>query len=228
MAKKTSGKKIATKVILVFLLGMSGIGFLIVKHLSDKHFKMPGYYVVERINRVTADGHFTADTVFHRMNDFAMTNQVMGTVTRAALEGKVTLVAFFYTRDTTLAPGLTATLSRVQHTFARSDSGLHILAVTTDPAYDTPAVLKAYADSHGVNHDVWWFLRGAPGEAAEMAKTDFGLQPVDTAGSWVSPRLVLLDKQQYVRGYYRVTDSTDMIRCVTAVSMLMLEAKKDH
>lgn len=228
MAKKTTRRNILGKVLFIFILGMSFIGFLIVKHLSDKHFRMPQHFVVERIDRVAEDGQVRSDTVYHRMRDFRMTNQLDLPVTRHDLEGKVTLVSFFSTRDSLIAPHLAEVLLKIQHTFAPSDSGLHILSITVDPAFDTVGALKAYADRFDANHDLWWFLRGAPSQAEDIAQTDFQvkLQRADSTAAPYTPTLVLLDKREFVRGYYDVMDSARVTQCVTAISMLMLESKK--
>lgn len=228
LAKQTTRRNILSKVLIAAILGLSFIGFLIVKHLSDERLAMPGHYVVERIDRVAKDGEVHTDTVFHQMRDFKMPNQLDKQIDLADLDNKVTLVSFFSTRDTRVAPQLASVLLKVQRTFARSDSGLHILSITTDPAFDTVGALKAYADHYDANHDIWWFLRGAPGQAADIAKTDFELKlhQTDSTSAAYTTTLVLLDKRAYVRGYYDALDSAAMTRCVTAISMLMLEPKK--
>ena len=228
MAKQTIKRNVLGKLLIALILGLSFIGFVIVKHLSDERLAMPGHYVVERINRVAENGEVKTDTVYHRMRDFRMYNQVAKPVTLANLDNKVTLVSFFSTRDTLVAPRLARILLKVQRTFIQSDSGLHILSITTDPAYDSIGALKAYADHYDADHDVWWFLRGAPGQAADIARTDFQVT-LDSSASSTAPytsTLVLLDKRDYVRGYYDATDSASMTRCVTAISMLMLEPRK--
>lgn len=221
-------RNVLTKVLLIVLLGLSFIGFLIVKHLSDKNIRMPGHFVVERINGVTEKGTRHADTVFHRLRDFDLVNQLGNHITRKDLEGKVTLVTFFHTTDTLVAPQLSSILQKIQDTFAPSDSGLHILSITTDPEYDSVPALKAYADRYRTNHDIWWFLHGTREQVLDMAKTDFevDLQRKDSTTDYDSPRIILLDKREYVRGYYNVTDSTQVRACVRDISMLMLESKK--
>lgn len=228
MAKQTIRRNVLSKLLIAVILGLSFIGFLIVKHLSDDRLAMPGHYVVERINRVATDGEVRTDTVYHQMRGFQMPNQLDKAITLSNLDNKVTLVSFFSTRNTRVAPRVARILLKVQRTFARSDSGLHILSITTDPGFDTVGALKAYADHYDANHDVWWFLRGAPGQAADIAKTDFEvrLEQGDSTSAPYSSTLVLLDKRAYVRGYYDALDSAAMTRCVTAISMLMLEPQK--
>ena len=45
------------------------------------------------------------------------------------------------------------------------------VSITVDPENDTPAALKAYAESHGANLAGWSFLTGAPPMISEVAQT---------------------------------------------------------
>src|SRR5260370_5923298 len=47
---------------------------------------------------------------------------------------------------------------------------VQFLSITVDPARDTPAVLKRYAQQHGAQGTGWAFLRGTPCEIRAVAK----------------------------------------------------------
>lgn len=221
-------RKIWGKVLFLLILGLSFIGFLIVKYLSDKNIRMPGHYVVESINGVFENGKQHYDTVYHRMRDFNLVNQLGDHIHRGALEGKVTLVVFFRTSGGAKTEAQTALLQKIQNTFAQSDSGLHILSITTDPAEDSVSALKAYADHYRANHDVWWFLRGDTAQVADIARKDFAVNLYAPDSSLVRffPQMILLDKRQYVRGYFDATDSLQIRRCVSSIPMLMLQKER--
>lgn len=212
----------------LLILGLSFIGFLIVKRLSDKNIRMPRYYVVERINGVFEGGKEHYDTVYHRMRDFDLVNQLGHHIHRSDLEGKVSVVVFFRTSAGAKTEAQTALLQKIQDTFAPSDSGLHILSITMDPADDSVAALKAYADRYRANHDLWWFMRGDTAQIADIAHTDFALNLRTADSSLVdfSPQIILLDKRQYVRGYFDATDSLQVRRCVSSIPMLMLQKNR--
>jgi protein SCO1/2 len=53
-------------------------------------------------------------------------------------------------------------------------SDVRLVTVTLDPAFDRPAILKAYARRRGADPAVWSFLTGEPGEVSRFA-TQFGL-----------------------------------------------------
>ncbi|TAN18516.1 MAG: SCO family protein [Chitinophagaceae bacterium] len=192
---------------------------------------MPRYYAVESINGAYEKGKEHFDTVYHRLNNFNLVNQLGQPVSRENLAGKVTLVTFFPTTDSLQASYMSAILKKIENTYERSDSGFHILTFTTNPRHDSVNVLKNYADNLQVDHDVWWFLTGEKAKIVNMAKTDFevNLQKADSSDtSLYSPQFILMGKRQYVRGYYNAFDSSQVRQCVRDISMLMLEKVKDE
>lgn len=190
---------------------------------------MPPYYVVQSISGQGGSGEMRYDTVFHRMRDFDLVNQLGKHITRSDLEGRVTLLAFFHTTGKEVAPHLSDIFQKIQDTYARSQSGLHLLSISTDPQQDSVEALKEYADRYRTNHDMWWFLTGPQDNILDMAKTDFQLTlKADSSGNFYSATLVLLDKEQYVRGYFNVMDSTEVKKCVSDISLLMIEKTRNE
>src|SRR5207344_3359932 len=93
--------------------------------------------------------------------EFALTSQDGEQVTLAHFRGKVVAVTFIFTLCTATCPVLTPMMSFVQDQLGH-DFGAKIafVSITVDPERDTPAVLKAYAQSFGANLAGWSFLTG--------------------------------------------------------------------
>lgn len=190
---------------------------------------MPPYYVVERINGKGGGGEMQYDTTYHRLRDFDLVNQLGNHIFRKDLDGKVALVAFFYTADSTVAPYISDIFQKIQDTYLRSQSGLRLLCISTDASRDSVETLKNYADRFRTNHDMWWFLTGPADQVLDMAKTDFQLPlKKNAAGNLYSPVVVLLDREQYVRGYFNIKDSAQVQKCVRDISLLMIEKTKNE
>ena len=51
-----------------------------------------------------------------------------------------------------------------------SPTNWHLLTISFDPEFDTPPVLKAYAESHAYNPARWTFATGKPGDIAAIAE----------------------------------------------------------
>lgn len=91
-----------------------------------------------------------------------------------------TMLTFIFTSCTTVCPGLTSTLRRVQADSI--DRGyaddIAFQTITFDPEYDTGEVLEEYGEKLGVDFDVgnWYFLRPeTPADARSVVEDAFGV-----------------------------------------------------
>lgn len=84
-------------------------------------------------------------------------------LSRSALQGKLTLVNFIFTRCSTVCPVQTRALVEVQQALpAATRRQVQFVSVSLDPLSDTPATLKAYARSLGADSAGWSFVTGNP------------------------------------------------------------------
>jgi protein SCO1/2 len=73
---------------------------------------------------------------------------------------RVAIVNFIFTRCTTVCPLNTAILAEVEAMLGdRAGEDIVLVSISTDPEYDTPARMKAFADQFGASTD-WAFLTG--------------------------------------------------------------------
>ncbi|WP_049907194.1 SCO family protein [Halovivax asiaticus] len=93
---------------------------------------------------------------------------------------RATMLTFVFTSCTTVCPGLTSTLRRIQADSI--DRGyadeIAFQTVTFDPEYDTTDVLREYGEKQGVDFDVgnWYFLRPeTPARAKSVVEDTFGV-----------------------------------------------------
>ena len=102
---------------------------------------------------------------------FSLTTQDSTRLSLKQLRGKVVVVTFIYTSCADTCPLLTAKMAGLQ-TRLGMDFGAKVffVAITVDPEQDTPATLKRYAETHGVDLAGWAFLTGIPSEIREVAR----------------------------------------------------------
>jgi protein SCO1/2 len=80
------------------------------------------------------------------------------------IKDKIVTINFMYADCEGICPGITANLVKVQHALgARVGRDIFMYSLTLKPEHDTPAVLKEYAEMHGVKAG-WSFLTGNPSE----------------------------------------------------------------
>ncbi|MGE3108800.1 MAG: SCO family protein [Phycisphaerales bacterium] len=100
---------------------------------------------------------------------FSQTDQNGKTVTNDAFTGNVTIVSFFFTRCTFICPALTGTLIEMMDRL--KDTPARFMSFSVDPAHDTPAVLKAYAQNHNADDGRWTLLSGPKEETWGILRT---------------------------------------------------------
>ncbi|WP_161596872.1 SCO family protein [Chitinophaga vietnamensis] len=191
---------------------------------------IPRYFIPERIDTVVRDGKTSVDTVFHTISDFEMTNQLGNKVSLKDMEGKVLLVDFFFTSCPSICPTLTKNLRTIQSAYVKNDTLLQILSFSVDPVRDSVDRLRKYAYEHQVNPDNWWLLTGDKKEIYDLARHQFFVSVTEGDGGpddFVhTEKLVLIDKDKHIRGYYNGLDSNDIKRAATDIAILHLEKDK--
>jgi protein SCO1/2 len=92
--------------------------------------------------------------------EFTLINQDNQTVNLSDFKGKVIMLGFIYTNcKDEFCPTQTADFKTIQNELGPilGDKAM-LLSITLDPLYDTPAVLKSYAEQWRANFTVWQFL----------------------------------------------------------------------
>lgn len=199
--------------------------------MSKDKIWLPNFYVVEAIDSARQDGEMVYDTTFHKVADLQLTNQFGQTVSiNKDLSDKIVVVNFFFTKCPTICPKLTQHVKMLQRAFKKNDTTVHLVSVTVDPQNDTFPALRQYADANGVDHDHWWFLTGDRQTIYNYAYNELhvvmneGGQGIDDLIH--TQKLVLLDKERHIRGYYDGLDTAELRRCADDIILLTLEKKR--
>ncbi|MGH2349808.1 MAG: SCO family protein [bacterium] len=96
--------------------------------------------------------------------DFTLTSQSGAPIRLSQFRGKLVVLDFIYTHCTDVCPLVTANLARVQRDLTARGwwvNDVVFVSVTTDPARDTPAVLRTYAQRYKADLRGWFFLTGS-------------------------------------------------------------------
>ena len=90
---------------------------------------------------------------------FTFVNQNNDTITEAYYTDKIYVVEFFFTTCPSICPIMTTNMLKIQDAF-REETNFGIASFSIDPEYDTPTILKKYAEGYGATHPNWNFLTG--------------------------------------------------------------------
>ena len=162
----------------------------------------------------------------HRTIPFSLTNQLGETITQENLRGNIYVANFILTRCTqNICPKMASEMIRVQEAF-KDDNDVKIVSYSIDPTYDTPEVLKEYAEKYNADNSKWYFLTGTEEEIFQQAKCSYFL-PAEKKDTYVnidhSERFVLVDRKGQIRGYYKGTELVDVDRLIHEIQVLQLE-----
>jgi protein SCO1/2 len=218
---------------LALLLPLSA--YLLLQSYSDHAVELPRHYLMDTVVTKEVKGKLVNDTVWHTTANIELVNQLGDTVALYDRPGKIIVADFFFTSCRGICPRLTTNMQTLQQSFLRGgntrkkiDSSIvQFISFTVDPEHDSVAVLKAYADRMGVNHDKWCMLTGDRKKIYDFAfnelKVDkFSEEPV-TPDFVHTSRFVLIDKFYRVRGYYNGLDSASMLKLSRDIGLLLLE-----
>jgi protein SCO1/2 len=119
--------------------------------------------------------------VIATLPDFTLTNDAGARVTLASLRGHVWVADIIFTR----CPGPCAQMTRQMAELeeALPADGARFVSLTTDPDFDTPAVLAAYARRAGARPDRWQFLTGDKPQLAALAAGGLKLTALEKEAS---------------------------------------------
>jgi protein SCO1/2 len=144
------------------------------------------------------------------MPAYMLTNQDGRPMGDAELRGRMVLLSFGYTRCGDGCAELNRQLKDVRAGLAASGvlgAQLTFATISLDPAYDTPAVLRAYAAQTGANAASWSFLTGAADEIKGLAGGELGIyyEKPDADGQMNhDQRVLLIDEKGILRARYEL------------------------
>lgn len=236
MTTKNSNKKFVIGLAVACLLPLSF--YLIAKLLKKDHIIMPKYYRVEKVDTTIIDGQQKYDSTFHQVKELELINQLGDTVRmNGGLKNKIIIINFFFTNCPSVCPQLTRNMAMFQKAFRkdakkefRIADEIQLVSITVDPVRDTFHALRVYADKFGVDHDHWWFLTGDKHTIYDYARNELGL--ITGAGDGGADdfihteKIIVLDKQRFIRGYYDGLDTASLKKCADDVVLLTLEKKR--
>ena len=80
------------------------------------------------------------------------------------LSGKVVVLNFIFTNCQGACPMMTRNLSLVRDMLGEGALGrdIHFVSISLDPLRDTPAAMKAFAETHDADQPGWLFITGQP------------------------------------------------------------------
>lgn len=103
--------------------------------------------------------------------DLNLENQDGKPLTLRSFEGQAVIISMFYSKCGYACPTLIQDIQILERALTDTErKGTHVLLVSFDPEYDTPAVLASLAARHGVDTTHWTFARTPPDQGDEPTR----------------------------------------------------------
>jgi protein SCO1/2 len=112
--------------------------------------------------------------VIGKVPDFAFTNQEGETINNSYYNDKVYVVEFFFTTCPSICPIMNRNMVKIQNKYY-GNPNFGIASFTIDPKYDTPKILKEYANEYGITLKNWHLLTGDKDAIYKLANEGFNL-----------------------------------------------------
>lgn len=245
MDKKTNYSYIG----IAFIILVFGIIFIpkIVDRISNKDIirneSRSNFANDEKVSKPSDLAFIEINGIPKKVPAFSFNSHNGKVITNKDYEGKVYVVEFFFTTCPTICPRMNKNLVEIQSAFKDFDN-FGVASFTINPDYDTPEVLKAYAEQYGITNPNWHLMTGDKATIYELSNTGFniyaGKGDEAVGGFEHSGNFALIDKNGFIRSrkdefgnpiiYYRgiasEEDKVDIDGAPEQISALKEDIKK--
>ncbi|MBX2924864.1 MAG: SCO family protein [Chitinophagaceae bacterium] len=166
--------------------------------------------------------------VLSNVKPFEFVRQDSVTVTQKDVSGKVYISEFFFTTCPGICPKMNANMKKL-YEILNGEKDFMILSHTVDPANDSVARLKYYADSLGADIKNWWFLTGTKQNLYKSARESYIVDDPKNNAENINDEFLhtqffaLVDKKGRVRGVYDGLRKNEMEKLVNDAKELLKE-----
>jgi protein SCO1 len=163
---------------------------------------------------------------FAPVPQFQFTAQDGTAVSNSDYKGKIWVANFIFTRCAGPCPLMTSRMAELNQALDGKTKDVELVSITVDPEYDTPQVLKEYAERVGASPKMWKFLTGPKDQIENVVMKGF-LQTLSREPSGTpihSTRFVLVDRDGWMRGFLDGSDPEVAQKLLMDIGDLLREA----
>jgi protein SCO1/2 len=223
---------ILTKIIiLVLVLALPGFLYYLLVTLGKNHYNALHIFGEKTLSGTSHKVHGKAipDTIYHTLGDFNLTDQDGKPVSLASFKDKIVVVDFFYSTCPSVCSTMNANMQQLVDAYTKNKL-LEFVSITVDPKTDSVAVLKKYAAGFKAIAPKWRFLTGDTATIYHLARKGLLLNALQTTNREFiySDKLVLLDEEHRIRGYYSGAVPEEATRLDDEIKVLLSQEILNH
>ena len=195
---------------LVFVLPV--MAYALVNWYQNKYEKLPVYNSSDK-----------NENLLTQLSSFNFLNQDGRKLNKNDWNNKILVADFFFTHCPSICPKMTVSLKEVDDYFNK-EKFLQIASFTVDPERDSSAQLKKYSAQFDLNTNQWNLITGSKKDIYKLARNGFKIVATDGDGGpddfIHSDKIVLIDTQKNIRGYYNGTSPDEIKQLITDIKKL--------
>jgi len=225
--KGTSIKKV---LILVTILAVPGFLYYLLQDQGKNRYKPLPFFGKKEVGRTfhSVRGKLIPDTIYHKVSDFQLVNQIGDTVSWENYKGKIIVLNVFYTRSNDTLVSFANKAMRVFDATYAKNKAVGFIGITIDPVNDTQEVLARYAGKLVAEPGKWDLLTGDSTKLYDLVNNgliiDARREPINGQLKFVySNMFVLIDTQRRIRGYYEATSQEALSKLDDEIKVLLAE-----
>lgn len=164
----------------------------------------------------------------HKVDDFVFTNQANESFSSIEELNGIVVMNYFFTSCPTICPKMTDNVLTVFDHY-QGDENVDFVSVTVDPGRDDPERMSLFMESHSIPlNENWHFVTGDKKALYDFARYQLFLSAmeaeVEIEDDFIhSEKVVLVDANRHIRGYYTGTDEIAMKRLKKDIKRLKYE-----
>ncbi|HEV7346737.1 SCO family protein [Telluribacter sp.] len=204
--------------LLIVLLVVPVFIFLFLKFFGTNHFELPTFHPVKDPSgqaRLT-----NGDTAYYAIQGLQLNDSQSGeNLTETVLQEKFTVVSYLPAPCGDSCRKVLTQLARIND-MQQSIPELQILTLTEEGRQEER---RSLYQEYSLNTDSWRVLTGSEEEVKAAAAEVFRMTENIPAGKQtisLSNRLILIDNQKHIRGYYNALDAEDVARLMAEIKVL--------
>jgi protein SCO1/2 len=228
-----NGLSIVKKIIiLVLILALPGFLYYLLTAEGKNRYKPLPIFGPKQVAKTGHEvkGKFIPDTIYHHLPDFKLYDQDGKVTTAQSFTGKIFVASFFYTNCPSVCNTINKNIKALLTEYTKNDM-VCFVSITVDPRRDTVGALKKYADNFNSPVIKWLFLTGDTSVIYPLARKGFLVNALNAGNDnfIYSDKLILIDQEKRIRGYYSGTSSDDITKLNDEIKVLIAEElrKKD-
>ncbi|WP_353131803.1 SCO family protein [Pseudopedobacter sp.] len=222
MRKQFPLKKI---LILVAILAVPGFLYYLLQDKGKNRYKPLPFYGPKTVLETftTKRGEKIPDTLYHKVPAFKGINQNGDPFDFGTVTNHIIIASFFYTKSEKLGEEMNKQLDWLHNRYI-GNKMIRLLSISIDPEYDQGKILRSFANQFKAKPGKWDFVSTDTTTVYPLSSRGFFVNAFKEGDKYIlSEKIILLDKQHRIRGYYNSLQPEDMKSLNDQIKVLITE-----